>query len=137
MTYVCTAETDEIINAQPVDLDAAEALLRPRPNFAKARGVCRECGAPKNERRLGADFCSTRCRSDFHNRAKIEGASLIHIVKRWRRYRRPGDFALMTKMADDLIRADKLANRNFYPDPPATAHAKVVATNIAGRRKAR
>uniref|UniRef100_A0AB74UGR5 Transcriptional regulator n=1 Tax=Caulobacter phage BL57 TaxID=3348355 RepID=A0AB74UGR5_9VIRU len=134
MSFVC--ETD-MANAIPVDLDEAEAVLRPRPNFAKAKGLCRECGAPKSERRLGADFCSTRCRSNFHNRAKLEGAAMIHIIKRWRRYRRPGDFALMTKMADDLIRMDKIMNRNFYPDPPATAHAKVVATNIAGRRRAK
>lgn len=130
--FVC----ETLDNAEPVDLDKMiEVLDRTRPNFKRARGICRECGAPKSERRSTADFCSDRCRGDFHNRAKKEGAYIIHIAKRWRRFRNKGDFALFTKMLDDLIRDDKLTDRSFYPEPPPHAHAKVVAINVAGKRR--
>lgn len=140
MSYICEpVEEDELVllpNGEPADLDEVVALLgRTRPNFSKAKGICRECGAPKSERRLGADFCSDRCRGTFHNRAKMEGAYIIHIAKRWRRFRDSGDFSLFTKMLDDLIRADKDHGRSFYPKPPTHAHAKVVATNVSGRRR--
>ena len=106
------------------------------PQFRRATGLCRWCKAPKNDRRSVAEFCSKPCRDEFHNNAKKEGASIVHVAKRWRRYKRKGDFALMSKMIDDLIRADKELGRDFYPDPPTSAYAKVVAHNIAGRRKA-
>lgn len=137
MAFTCDApEEDRRDNAAPVDLQVMiDTLEAGRPKFKRAKGICRECGAPKSERRSMADFCSDRCRSDFHNRAKKEGAYIIHIAKRWRRLRNKGDFALFTKMLDDLIREDKLNDRSFYPKPPTHAHVKVVATNVAGRRR--
>lgn len=141
MTFTCEP-VDEVVvtlpNSAAVPLDEVAALMtKTRPNFARAKGLCRECNAPKHERRSTSDFCSDRCRSDFHNRAKVEGAAVIHIAKRWRRYRNKGDFALFTKMLDDLIRADKDTGRSHYPKPPASAHAKVVGRNVEGRRRAR
>jgi hypothetical protein len=107
---------------------------RVSPNFRKAKGVCRWCKGPKSEKRSVAEFCSASCRNAFHNQSKIDGAAIVHMAKRWRRHRKKGDFALLTKMIDDLVRQDKEFGRDYYPDPPTTAYAKTVGT-VAYRRK--
>ena len=132
MTLVCE-EVD-----LPNEPDLVEALLdagpTSSPKFARAKGLCRECGAPKHERRSLAEFCSDRCRAAFHNRSKIEGAAIIHVAKRWRRYRNGKDLTLLYRMLSASVEADKAAGRDYYPDPPASAHAVVVGRNVQGRR---
>lgn len=132
---VCVDPDVELANAERVDPADLAALTAPKSNFRRAKGLCKECGAPKNTRRDVAAFCSDRCRAAFHNRAKVQGATLIHAAKRWRRFRDKGSFALVTKILDDMIREDKAAGINSYPNPPLSAYVKVVGTNVQGRKR--
>lgn len=132
-----TAEIVTLPNADGVDLDDAAKVLAPKKAvFRRASGLCRWCKAPKSARRENANFCSDQCRSDHHNHFKKQGAQAVTMLKRWRRYGRKGDFSLLTRIVDDLIREDKALGVEHYPDPPAHYSAKVVATNITGRRRA-
>lgn len=116
--------------------DASPAVAHKR-RFRKASGSCKWCKGPRSSRREGAVFCSDGCRKAFHNHAMRQGAEIIHIAKRWRRHRQKGDFALFTRMLDRLIADDRQADRDYHPDPPTSAYAKVVGRNIQGRRRAR
>lgn len=134
------AEVIDLPNEESVDVALMEALLGealPASPFKRARGLCRECQTPKNERRSLAEFCSDKCRSDFHNRSKVQGAQIISVAKRWRRYRRSGDLSLLCKLLGDFVREDKAAGRNYYPDPPLAAYTKVVGKAVQGRRRQR
>ncbi|UTC29932.1 hypothetical protein BAJUN_03300 [Bajunvirus bajun] len=128
-----------ITNSAAVDLEgAAEVLagtLRKR-KFKLAKGTCRWCKEPKTSRRENANFCSDKCRTAAHNHSKKQGYSVIAIAKRWRRYRRPGDFALFSKMLGELIQEDKNLGIDHYPDPPTSAYTKVICNNATGRKRA-
>lgn len=115
--------------------DAPQQVSKRR--FKRATGNCKWCHGPRSSRRESAVFCSDACRKAFHNHAMRTGAEIVHVAKRWRRKRRKGDFALLTRLVDQLIAQDKEAGRDYHPDPPTAAYAKVVGRNIQGRRGAR
>lgn len=110
---------------------------RSAPKFRRAKGTCKWCRGPKTEARSTAVFCSERCRKDYHNHVAVEGAKIVLIAKRWRRHRQKGDFALFTSLLDAMIRQDKEDERDFKPQIPAEAYAKVVGRNIQGRTRGR
>lgn len=55
---------------------------------------CPGCGAnfPAGGRGLGKAFCSDKCRTSFHARAKAEGGPMVALVKAWTmtRHAKPG-----------------------------------------------
>lgn len=131
------SQPEELKNATEVDLESAAAALlgaldsRPRPLFERATGTCRHCNGPKSLRRSLAEFCSDQCRTSFHNFDKKRGALVINTLIRWRRFRKKGDFTLLCRMVDEMIREDKASGRTYYPRPPAHVHA----ITVAGRRR--
>lgn len=116
----------------------------PRPTI---RRTCRECGNYFEARRVAADFCSTKCRCRFHNRATARGADLFHLFMAARFDRaeaeQAGVWSLMCRMAaaykseDDRDRGgrkswddiEKVKARN------SDLGATLVDNNIAGVRR--
>jgi hypothetical protein len=49
-----------------------------------ATTACRECGQVFQRKRATAAFCSSKHRSQFHNRAASRGADLFHLFMSWR-----------------------------------------------------
>lgn len=143
MTLACVAidqieNEDDGFNEAFLPPEVLEQLIAaPRVNFKRAKGLCLECRTPKNEKRSLAHFCSTPCRTTYHNRAKVRGAAIIHQAIVWRRFRRKGDFTKLVKLIDDFAREDKAAGRTHYPPPPLAASVRVVGQNIQGRARRR
>lgn len=124
MTMTC--EEIDRPNEDP-DLGKAEQLLlRKSPAFQRATGLCRWCKAPKSDQRSVAEYCSKEHRVLHHNYLKKQGAALVTIAKRWRRYKGKGDFSLFTRMLDDAIAEDRRLGLDYYPNPPAHAYARRV-----------
>ena len=88
--------------------------------------ICPNCGADvvrKSSKGPPPDFCSTKCRKEFWNRANSEGRALVSFVKAWRISWGKGPIGKaamseMSSIADQLNEADRLAGR-----PPADLHA--------------
>jgi hypothetical protein len=64
---------------------------------------CRECGCTFRAQRASAEFCSSKCRSIFHNRAASRGADLFHFFMSIRFDRaaaqKAGAWSLMCRLA--------------------------------------
>lgn len=116
------------------------------PAFKRAR-CCRECGAALNPERQGVLFCSGPCRQAFQNRRRERGAELYDLFMLHRCQRPVGKriraVFIMCRLASRW-RAEDQRQRAGRPSwsPPeavaersASAHATVVATNIAGNRR--
>lgn len=116
------------------------------PAFKRAR-CCRECGAALDPERQGALFCTNPCRQAFQNRRRERGAELYDLFMLHRCQRPVGKriraFFIMCRLASRW-RAEDQRQRAGRPSwsPPeavaersASAHATVVATNIAGNRR--
>jgi hypothetical protein len=70
---------------------------------AYIRGTCRECGAHFQTQRASREFCCTKCRHTFHNRAASRGAELFHLFMAMRFDRanaeESGAWSLMCRLA--------------------------------------
>jgi hypothetical protein len=91
----------EIIqNASPIKRDE---LTHPRRVQCKRLGICRECGARFEAKRVSREFCSTKCRQIFHNRAAARGADLFHLFMAMRfdraKAEAAGAWSLLCRMA--------------------------------------
>lgn len=62
------------------------------PNNALTARQCLNCGTSFTPTRDWANFCKTKCRTDFHARHKAIGGVLISLVKAWTatRHAKPG-----------------------------------------------
>lgn len=118
--------------------EATESAKR-KPSFAKARGVCRWCKQPKNAKRSTAKFCSDKCRSDFSNHQKKQGAIALGILLHWQGSARGSErgkaISLMEKVARRLRQENDEMGIVIPKEVPAEYHALVVGRNVGGGRR--
>src|SRR5260221_792847 len=66
-------------------------------------GFCRECGVRFQAHRPSREFCCTKCRQTFHNRAASRGAEIFHVLMAMRFDRAKataaGAYKLLCRMA--------------------------------------
>lgn len=104
---------------------ASEAEIKPQA----AKKVCPNCGSKFDAggRGLGKRHCSTKCRVDFNNRCKAEGAVIITLAKVWiaNRHAKPGSKAAevcgearreLNEIVSIFLDADKDAGRPSLVD---------------------
>jgi hypothetical protein len=116
---------------------------------ARRFGFCRECGARFEAKRVSREFCCTKCRQTFHNRAASRGADLFHLFMAMRFDRAnaevAGAWSLLCRMAaafkaeDDRDRAGRVSWDEIEKVKARNAHllATVVADDLAGQRHQR
>jgi hypothetical protein len=101
---------------------------------------CRECGNSFSAQRATSEFCSTNCRTQFHNRRALRGAQLYDLIMTMRYDRAAGAWSMLCRMAasfkieDDRERPgrrswDKVAK---VRDRNAHLSAATVGINIVG-----
>lgn len=84
------------------------------------RAKCLECSTAFSAKAPNQRFCSTRCKQDSNNRAKAEGAAIIHLAKAWRAARghdKRGIFGELCSTLDEFNRRDRIEGR-----APASDH---------------
>lgn len=130
----------DIKHPHPQPAKTAEA---PRsPAFARAKGTCRWCAAPKSAKRSTAEFCSDKCRTDFSNYKKTQGAAIVSQVKRWQKAKRGKDrgreLTILERMARELVRQDDVLGVSHLPKAPPEYHARVVVkAHLSGKKRER
>lgn len=91
------------------------------------RRACLECGGVWLARRREAEFCSSPCRTAFHNRRKERGAELYDLLMLHRFERATakdmGAQSLINRMASVWREEDRArrAGRRSWTSAPATA----------------
>lgn len=120
----------------------AETATRKSPAFRKAFGVCRWCKQTKSTKRSTAEFCSDKCRTDFANYKKTQGAAIVSQVKRWQKAKRGKDrgreLTILERMARELVRQDDVLGVSHLPVAPPEYHARVVSkAYLTGRKRER
>lgn len=141
--YIVNMETNTLLKQPKDGLPPAEGVCKAKTKakYSLARGECRSCHAPLRAtgRRSLAKFCSDKCRNDFSNRLKVQGAAIIAQVKRWqmapRGKARGKELSLLEKMARELVAQDREDGVTYLPPPPTSAYAKVVGRNVGGGRR--
>jgi len=80
-----------------------------KPKGIPPRGVCfcRECGHPYYAKREDQEYCSTKCRQNFHRRRYDRGAELYDFAMNWRGKRLKGGFTILCQILDEWLRQEK------------------------------
>ena len=65
---------------------------------------CRKTFKP---RRLGQLYCSTPCKKKHHNLKMCRGAQIYDAAMKWRRGRKIGSLAALSRLVDDFIDDDR------------------------------
>jgi endogenous inhibitor of DNA gyrase (YacG/DUF329 family) len=112
------------------------------------RRTCRECGAHFQAQRVSREFCCTKCRQIFHNRAASRAAEIFHVLMAMRfdraNAKAAGAWSLLCRMAAAFKAEDDRARPGRRPSwdgiekvKARNAHllATVVADNLAGQRR--
>jgi hypothetical protein len=133
----------------PTIADTPVQASEPIPAAATPRSrICPECSQPFERPAKGPGghkrFCSAKCRTDWGNREKAEGSTIITLAKIWRLNRGAGEvgklaFARLTEALDVLNDSDGRAGRHkLNANGPLAPYIKdVIAEPYLDRRRNR
>lgn len=86
--------------------DIGPRAIVPKGRPAELR-YCREDGHPFYPARHDQDFCSPKCRSDFHRRRYDNGAKLYDVAVRWADTGAGNDFADLDRLARECLAEER------------------------------
>lgn len=106
--------------------------------------TCCNCDKEFTSPRREAQFCETKCRKDYHNRAQTVGREMYHLVMAMRYSRAEakddGAWSLLCKLAEHHHNHDNDGKRRFDTVKEVSGRnthlkAVVLSKNLAGRSK--
>ena len=116
-------------------LDRSDNTAIPDAQRKLMRG-CRECGNAFTARRAGREFCSAKCRTDFHNRRARRGAELYDVLMNMRFDRAnaedSGAWFLLCRMAANF-KAEDDRERAAGGGPGTKLERSSCATRVTSR----